>query len=273
MGSSEARIAFVRLSRPDGVVSDRSRLSAQARRGDRHAGHWPSRPAIRLLFVSLIFTGTAVDAQVARSGGNPAGAETARLQQQVQSLTAERTQLQADNARLTQELAAAKKAPAGPGPADAALRQRVAAAEGNASRLSASSAESSAKLAKTQAKLDELIAKFRETAQTLKTVEAERTALLAGSRTQSAELKRCADNNAKLITMNDDALSRIEKTGFWTKAAASEPFTRLKRTQLQNYADENRALAATLRVESKQSPGVGDRAPVAGSPASAPPAP
>lgn len=212
------------------------------------------RPIMLLLLAvvgSMPFTAYG---QVARSGGNAAGAEMARLQQQLQAVTAERTQLQAENARLTQELAAAKKAPAGPSPGDAALRQRAAAAEANASRLSASSAESAQKLVKTQAKLDELIVKFRETAQTLKSVEAERSALAATNRSQAGELGRCAENNGKLIAMNGEALDRIEHTGFWTKAAASEPFTRLKRTQLQNYADENRALAATLRVEVKPNP-------------------
>jgi chromosome segregation ATPase len=188
-------------------------------------------------------------AQVARSGApGGQGAETARLAQQLQQASAERLQLQAEVKRLQAELDAAKKAPATAPADEAALRQRLRAAEQSAQGSRAAASEAEAKAARLQAKLDELVPQFRDTAKVLRETDADRKTLQTAARRQHDSFAACVDNNAKLIELNGEIVTRLERTGFWTKLAADEPFTRLKRTELENLADANRVAAAALAV-------------------------
>lgn len=188
-------------------------------------------------------------AQVARSGP-PGGAtaETARLAQQLQQASAERLQLQAEVKRLQGELDAARSAPSTP-PADAvALRQRVRAAEQAAQSSRAAASEAESKAARLQAKLDELVPRYRDMTKALRETDGDRTALQDAARRQHSSYAACVENNAKLVDLNRQVVERLENTGFWTKLAADEPFTRLKRTELENLADANRSAAAALAV-------------------------
>jgi chromosome segregation ATPase len=209
----------------------------------------PGRAALGCAIVSTTFLAVSpVLAQTARSGS---GNESAR---QMQQLAAERGQLQSENARLKQELDALKKQQETASSADSGLKQRAQASEANASRLAAANAATTDKLSRTEAQMEALVAKFRETAQALKDVETERNALRSASQKAGRDYAACHSANGQLIEMNGEVLDRLEHTGFWTKAAADEPFTRLKRTQLQNLSDEYRARAAELTV----APPVGD---------------
>jgi chromosome segregation ATPase len=181
-------------------------------------------------------------AQTARSGS---GNEAAR---QMQQLAAERSQLQSENARLKQELDALRKQQETASSADSGLKQRAQASEANASRLMAANAATSDKLSRTEAQMETLVAKFRETAQALKDVETERNSLRSANEKTGRAYAACRDANGQLIEMNGEVLDRLEHTGFWTKAAADEPFTRLKRTELENLADEYRARATELTI-------------------------
>jgi chromosome segregation ATPase len=212
-----------------------------------------SRSALIAALATLLCS--TATAQVARSGGgNTAGAETARLQQQLQQSTAERAQLQAEVKRLQDELEVAKKTPAVAPAEAAALRQRAQVAEASVGRSHASVDEANAKAARAQQQYDELAAKYRETAKALRDIDGERTALEATSHRQHRDLRNCTDDNTQLIAMNEEIVGRLERTGFWTRAAADEPFLRLKRTELENLADSNRAAAAALKVATPTEP-------------------
>jgi hypothetical protein len=43
-------------------------------------------------------------------------------------------------------------------------------------------------------------------------------------------------------------LTKLEDQGFWSRAARVEPFTRIKRTQLENLVDEYAARAEEQRI-------------------------
>jgi chromosome segregation ATPase len=194
-----------------------------------------------ILLVAALASAPAL-AQTARSGS---GNESAR---QMQQLAAERGQLQSENARLKQELDALKKQQEAASSADSSFKQRAQASEANASRLAATSAATTDKLSRTEAQMESLVAKFRETAQALKDLETERNALRSANQKAGRDFTACRSANGQLIEMNGEILDRLEHTGFWTKVAADEPFTRLKRTQLQNLSDEYRAKAHDLVV-------------------------
>jgi uncharacterized protein YlxW (UPF0749 family) len=179
--------------------------------------------------------------QTTRSGGGANAAAMAQLQQ----LSAERTALQAENARLKQELEEAKKRAESATSQETALKRRAQEAEAAKNRMSAGTAATAESAARTRAQLDEVVVKFRETAQVLKDVEVERNGLKQEIDRMQRELGTCRDHNAQLLTINEEVLVRLENTGLWNKLAADEPFTRLKRTELEN-------LAADYRVRAKE---------------------
>lgn len=200
------------------------------------------RPLASLVVLAL--AGSPAGAQTVRSGS-----DNARAMQQIQQLTAERAALTAENERLKQQLEEARReSSAGEEAERQALARRAQAAEATAGRLLAARSAESEETTRLRGQLEELVSKFRETAQTLKGVEAQRNEL--GGRLASAEqgLETCRANNAELLQINDEVLVRLEQTGFWTKLAADEPFTRLKRTQLENLAAGYRVRAGELAV-------------------------
>jgi chromosome segregation ATPase len=200
------------------------------------------RAAAIVLFVAL--APWPATAQTTRSGGG----DTARLQQQLQQLASERTALQSENARLKQQLDEAQQKLGSVTTQQAALERRAMGAEATAKRLAASSSAGADAAARSRAQMEELVEKFRETAQSLKAAEAERAELRQRLAGEGQQLARCRASNAELLQINEEVLVRLENTGFWTKLAADEPFTRLKRTQLENLAAEYRARAADLAV-------------------------
>jgi len=187
----------------------------------------------------------AAVAQTTRSGG---GQQNAQAMQQLQQLTAERAALQDENVRLKKELEDTRKKADSASAQEEALKRRAQSAEAASSRLAASTAANTESAARTRTQMDELVGKFRETAQTLKQVEAERNDLKQSAAAADRQLNTCRDHNAQLFSINEELLVRLENTGFFTKLAADEPFTRLKRTQLENLAGEYRARAAELKV-------------------------
>lgn len=201
----------------------------------------------RALFVSLAFglgLHTPVNAQTARKeNGN-----NAQLMQQMQQLAAERTQLSAENARLKRELDEIRKERDTLESEREAGDKRLRSSEAAAVRASGDRKQVEDELAQTRERMNELVAKFRETVGTLREVEADRAATKQTLETRSVDLKSCVDRNATLYTMNDEILQRLDGQGFWSGVGRAEPFTRIKRTQLENLADDYRARADEARL-------------------------
>jgi chromosome segregation ATPase len=201
-----------------------------------------ARPVLMAALLAAAGLGLPAAAQTTRSGG-----DTARAMQQMQQLASERTALQAENAKLKQQLDEAQKELAAATAQQDTLTRRAQNAEAASSRLGVSSAQNTESAARTREQLDQLVAKFRETAQRLKQVESERNALRQQAERAERQLETCRDHNAQLLTINEEVLVRLENTGFWNKLAADEPFTKLKRAQLENLATDYRQRAGDLR--------------------------
>jgi len=92
------------------------------------------------------------------------------------------------------------------------------------------------------------VAKFRETAQALRDTETDRTAARQLVSTQEQQLKKCGEHNAGLYKLNAELLNHIEHEGLFSRLAASEPFTRLKRIENENLVDEYKLRADGERV-------------------------
>jgi chromosome segregation ATPase len=180
----------------------------------------------------------------------PARAQTARsaspntqAMQQLQQLASERTQLQAELAKLKTELEAARKERDSLKAVQEGSARRSRGADAELARVQADKARLDGDLARERQRVEELVNRFRETATSMREVEtdrADKTQLLAQ---RERELKACVDRNNRLYTLNDEVLGKIEDQGFWSSFAMREPFTRLKRTALENFADEYRDAA------------------------------
>jgi Skp family chaperone for outer membrane proteins len=181
----------------------------------------------------------AVHAQTARGGG---GSANAQVLQQLQQLGSERTALQTENTRLKSELDALQA-----GQKNLGARERASTAAAARTVQERDTAQS--ELTQQKERMQELIAKFRETAQALRDVETDRTAKTGALATRDRELNSCVDHNLALYGLSGEVLDRLEHQGLWAQLARSEPFTRIKRTQLENLVDDYKQKARDHRVE------------------------
>ena len=194
------------------------------------------------------------NAQVQRSGN-----DSARVAQQMQQFAAERLQLQSDNSALKKENEELKKKLDNAAAGSKALEQRARTLEttlkGRDTQVNQHGTE---ELEKSRAQLQELIARFRETAQSLRDVEQDRNEARTQLKTRDVEMKTCAQKNVQLADLANDALDRYEHKGVWTSLSQAEPFTALKRTEIQNLVDEYRAKVDDMRMRetaASQKPG------------------
>lgn len=184
-------------------------------------------------------------AQVQRSGS-----DTARVQQQLQLLSAEREQLRAENETMKKEIEALKASTAELTAANAKLQARSRQLEGAGSAATRNAnAETTKELEAQRAQMQQLVTKFRETAQTLRDVETERDALRASQGTMKRDLSGCVDKNAQMYLVSTEILDRLTKKGGWNSAAELDVFTQLSRTRLENLAEDYRYRIDELKVQ------------------------
>jgi chaperonin cofactor prefoldin len=203
---------------------------------------------------------TTAVAQVQRSGGS-SGAANAQLMMQYQQASTERAQLQADNSKLKKDLDDLKKQ------LDAASKQVTASKAGvsrDAAQLAAVQAANdrgSKELADTKSKMQELIGKFRETLTQMRGIETERAQLQQQLAQSKTAFDQCADRNYSLYQVDSEVLDRYAHQGPFSYLERAEPFTRIKRAEIDNLVLEYKERAEELRVKKTGAAGV---APVAG---------
>jgi chromosome segregation ATPase len=219
-----------------------------------------------IVVAALVMTVGSAQAQTARTGGGA----NAQLLQQMQQLASERTSLQAENAKLKKDLEDTRKDRDALKKGQQALEQRTKASESLLKSMregvSARRESTDQELAQYKEKMQELVAKFHETLQSMREIESDRTASKQTLATRDQELKTCVDRNLALYKLNQEVLTRLEHQGVWGRVARAEPFTQIKRVELENLVDEYKSRADDQRV-SPPAP-----APVA-APAAAPAAP
>jgi hypothetical protein len=224
-----------------------------------------SKTVLALVVSAAILGGAcphAVFAQTARSGGG-SGAQSAQLMQQLQQLASERTALQAEQAKMKKELEDLRKErdtlKAGQSASTAATQRARAESEAVAARAARDKESTESELTKTKARMEELVAKCRETATTLREVDTDRATVKDAYAQQTRELTACVASNNALYDLNDEVLTRFENQSFWSSVAKTEPFTKLKRVQLENLIDGYR----TRADDKKYQPGALPPAPQA----------
>lgn len=199
---------------------------------------------------ALVLASSAALAQSERSGN-----ADARVMQQLQQVSGERVALQSENAKLKQEIEQLKQDLQQASTAKTALESRnkalaVSATRDEISGKQAKQAEE--QLEKARSQMQDLVAKFRETAQALRDVEADRATVKGQLALHERELKTCVDRNAGLYNLNAEVLDRMDNRGFWSSLTEREPFTKLKRVELENLIDDYKYRADELRLEQQK---------------------
>ena len=208
-----------------------------------------SLPPVVATIAALLAVGSfgSASAQVSRGGGN-SGANT-QLMMQLQQAQTERAQLQADNSKLKKEAEDLKKQLA-------TVQQQVTASKAGAERNLAAVAAARASNESTQKSLDdakarmnELVSRFRETVTQMRGIETDRSQLRQQLAASQAAYDQCAVTNDSLYQINREVLDRYQNQGAFSYLARSEPFTKIKRTQIENLSLEYRQRADELRVK------------------------
>jgi chromosome segregation ATPase len=211
--------------------------------GSSSAGHIAARTLAMMSMALLCFADAR--AQVSRA---PSQGANTQLMLQIQQLGSEKTRLEGENAKLKQDLATAQKALDSFKGGRKALEQKARSAAAEIDREKARQDAAADQVKQTQAKLELLVAKFRETAETLRAAETDRAAAHQQIAARDKQLQQCSEHNAKLYQLNAELLAHIEHEGLFSRVAASEPFTRLKRIDNENLVDGYK-----LRAESERS--------------------
>ena len=185
-------------------------------------------------------------AQEARSGGG----ESQRIIQQYQQLAAEKTSLEAQVASLKKDLDAARAELGTAKKERDALKAHSAAAGASIAELTAAREAAEKTAEQTKERMTELVTHFRETADNLKQVETDREQLRGQLHERSAAYDQCAADNLSLYEINAEVLKRLDSVGLFTRVSASEPFTRITRSRIENLVDGYRERALELRAKS-----------------------
>lgn len=227
-----------------------------------HSSVRRARRVNALVLLAAVAASGPVVAQVERSGGGA----NAQLMQQFQQAVSERTQLQAQNAKLKKDAEDLKKQLA-------TAQQQLTASKAGSDRNQAAVAAARAtnegtqkSLEETKSKMQELVARFRETVTTMRGIETERSQLRQQLAASQSAYDQCAEKNNSLYQIDTEVLERYQHQGAFSYFERSEPFTRLKQTQIDNMALEYRQRAEELRIK-RAAAGSGANNPSSSTPA------
>jgi outer membrane murein-binding lipoprotein Lpp len=207
---------------------------------------------VAILLVTTLVPAGSANAQEARGGG---GANAA-LVQQLQQLASDRTDLQAQNAKLQKDLETMRHdrdaLKSGQASADRRAQQSESAVHQIQQDAAVRQKAADENVARWKEQLDQLVGKYRELAQTLRDTETDRNTLQQKIATQERTLSVCADDNASLYNLNTEVLDHFEHPSVFAGLIRAEPFTQLARIRLENAALEYRQRAQELKVRAAQ---------------------
>lgn len=221
----------------------------------------------------VLMTAPPAHAQTQRSGGG----ESQKIMQQYQQLAAEKAALQAQVAQMKKDLDGAKSELAEVKKERDALKGRAAgssaAAAQQVAQANASKEAAEKSLELNKQRTAELVDRFKVTIGTLKGVESDRDQLRRDFDELHVKYDKCAENNEQLYQIANSVLDRYQHVGFFTKAAAVEPFTRIAHTRIDNLIVETHARAEELRLKKDAPPAPMQALPSLQAPPPAPAAP
>lgn len=156
-----------------------------------------------------------------------------RLQQALRSAEQEKSQLAQDKAQLE---TAAKAA----GDALEASKRSAATASHRSTVLNEELQATKKTLADLQQRFDTLTTREQDEAGRLQAASNDNLRLQGELKVSRAATQTCEQKNLTLYRYGRELLGRYENKGVWDALAASEPFTQLKRVEIENVLEEYR---------------------------------
>jgi peptidoglycan hydrolase CwlO-like protein len=164
----------------------------------------------------------------------PAKDPSKRLQQQLR-------QAEQEKAQLNQKVAEAESQLKDVQEKSAATKRQADEASGRAARLNK---ELDSLRSQSAAEKDALTAKLAETERKLAdlkvTYAAEKQQLEGNVARQRTALAGCSERNARMYKLGNDLLDKYEEKSCMTSVLQAEPFTGLKRAQIEKFVEDER---------------------------------
>lgn len=201
--------------------------------------------SIVMLIAIALVSGHGLAADDAKEKAARAAREQARrIQQQVKALEAEKGALAAEKTKLEGELKEAQaKAESTSRRIGSAERSRAELAK-TVDSMKAEAAALAGRLAEEERRRAEAERKVAETERRLAdqrlAFDAERRRLEGISALQLAALAASRERNERMYKLGFELIDRYENKSFLTSALQAEPFTGLKRAQIEKMAEEDR---------------------------------
>jgi len=184
-----------------------------------------------MLTAALLLAATSVAA--ADGKGDREREQLKRLQQSQRKLEQEKSQLARDKSAVDSQLKEAQDK----------LDEAGRKAQGAAGRAAVLDKELKAARAEKESlagKLAEAEKKLAETGEALRKAEAAGRQLDAGLKQTSQSLAACEARNEKLHGYGTELLEKYEKKGCGEAMLQTEPFTQLKRVEIENFVEDYR---------------------------------
>lgn len=170
-----------------------------------------------------------------------------RLQQQVQlyqsqvgTLEQEKTRLATDLAQADKDAKAARSKAGRLARTARALRAEKEAQARELEQLRQTLATTQTQLKDTQTNLEQTRSTLEQTRQTLSGTEADKRRLEGVKARQEKEIALCEEKNGQLYSLGRELMVRFEQKSCNEILAQKEPFTGLKRVQVENLLEEYR---------------------------------
>ncbi len=201
-------------------MSSSDRAATRAFSSTRAATYPQACLALALLLGALAAPADAADK-------TPGKEQLRRLQQMQHKLEQENAQLQQEKAAADSELASVRQKADGETRRATLLRREADALKSAKDAIAARLSDTESELQRTQ--------------EQLRTSDTERRRLDALAAEQKKALADCAARNEALHQQGVDLLERYEKKSCLDSALQGEPFTGLKRVEIENFIEDNRA--------------------------------
>lgn len=194
------------------------------------------RKTVILISVLMLAPISPVHAEKRAGGGASAEAAQAAMaiQNTLRQTTSERDALDEENKKLKKEIENLKL--------QLAKAQSLADASKDAlGKFQGANSGMVDRINQQNDKMQEIIAKFKETIASMRKMEAERAGLAKRSEEQQKQLEQAKQDNLKMYEISQEVLAAYEKKGVWTSLMQKEPFTQLKRVEIENTIEKYKA--------------------------------
>lgn len=182
-----------------------------------------------------------------------------RLQQAQKKAEAERAALVEEKEALAKDKTAAEDALRKAAGEGAGVKRSLAAARQDQERLrrevearTKEAAELAERVSAVEARLADSDNALRSTQQKLNLAETERAGLAVALGKQRDATQSCEAKNAKLFEFGNELIDRYQAKGFWSTLVQKEPFTGIKRVEIENLMEEYREKLAEQRLSASE---------------------